>query len=309
MCDRPRRSDRTPTWMPLVRRSRGCLPRLAQQAHQVDPWAGGVDQHAAPRHQLVAVDVVAHRDPRHAPVLEHEAGRLGVIGDHRAETGGRLRDLHDQARIVGEVLVVEPRSVHMVRAQHRLQGDRLLLRQHAVALFVRDAGEPIVGPQPDADLGVAAAAADRDQHLPRAGQVRRQLAQRVALGRRLANQADVALLQVAQAAVHELGGAAAGAAGEVAALDQPDRQPAQRRVARHPGTGDPAADDQHVEGLVGQAPEVPGAGLRRELGEPGHDSQPISCAASSLSTKRRWGAFGPLRSCRPWPPAGSCSSA
>ena len=124
--------------------------------------------------------------------------------------------------------------------------------EHAIALFVGDAGQPVVGPQPDAELGVARPAADRHHHLHGPSEMRCELADRVTFGRRLAHETDVALLQIAHAAVNELGRAAAGPAGEIAALDQGDRQAPQRSVAGNAGARDAAADDDQIEALFGQ---------------------------------------------------------
>ena len=71
--------------------------------------------------------------------------------------------------------------------------------------------------------------------------------QDAALDRALVRDADLAAGEVAQAAVHQLRAPPAGAEGEVARLQQGDRQAAASRVEGHPGTGHPAADDQQVD--------------------------------------------------------------
>jgi hypothetical protein len=83
--------------------------------------------------------------------------------------------------------------------------------------------------------------------------VRRVLHEPRALAQRLVHEADVALLQVPQAAVHHLGGLRGGARGEVVAFDERRAQTAAGGVERAPGAGDAAADHQHVEGGVGQS--------------------------------------------------------
>ena len=55
-------------------------------------------------------------------------------------------------------------------------------------------------------------------------------------------------LEVAHAAVDELGGARAGARREVVPLDQGDREAAGRRVEGDAGARRPAADDEDVKG-------------------------------------------------------------
>ena len=62
----------------------------------------------------------------------------------------------------------------------------------------------------------------------------------------LQHQAEVAGLQVAQAAVDQAAGARAGAGAEVVLLHQHRPESPHRRVAGHAGAGDAAADHQEV---------------------------------------------------------------
>ena len=79
--------------------------------------------------------------------------------------------------------------------------------------------------------------------------MRRQLDHQLALQQRLAHQAEVEVLEVAQAAVDQLGGAARGAGGVVLALDQGHAVAARGRVERHAGAGDAAADHHEIEAV------------------------------------------------------------
>ena len=85
--------------------------------------------------------------------------------------------------------------------------------------------------------------------------MRRVAAQPLALVERLVDEADVALLEVAQAAVDELGALRRRAAGEVVGLDEGRAQAPGGGVEGDAGAGDAAADDEHVERLGGQALE------------------------------------------------------
>ena len=93
-------------------------------------------------------------------------------------------------------------------------------------------------------------------------------AQALALAQRLVDEADVAVLQVAQAAVHELGRLRRRAAGEVVALDQRGAQPAAGGVEGDAGAGDAAADDQHVERLRQRCSARRGRRSRAPSGQP-----------------------------------------
>ena len=80
--------------------------------------------------------------------------------------------------------------------------------------------------------------------------------QALALVQRLVDEADVAVLEVAQPAVDELGRLRRRARGEVVPLDERGAQPAGGGVERHAGAGDAAADDEHVEDAGAEAGEV-----------------------------------------------------
>ena len=78
------------------------------------------------------------------------------------------------------------------------------------------------------------------------------LEQQAALAQRLAHEVEVALLEVAQAAVDELARPARGAGGEVGGLHERDGEPAGRGVERGAGAVDPPPMID-VELLVGEA--------------------------------------------------------
>ena len=85
--------------------------------------------------------------------------------------------------------------------------------------------------------------------------MRRVLERALAFVERLVDEPDLTLLEVAQAAVHELGALRARARGEVVALDQRGAQAPGGGVERHPGAGDAATDHQDVEALVAESLE------------------------------------------------------
>src|SRR5215212_10549952 len=70
------------------------------------------------------------------------------------------------------------------------------------------------------------------------------------LQKRRPNQAQVEVLQVPEAPVDHLRGAARGALAEVVALHEGDRIAARGGVEGDPGAGDPASDDDHVEVIL-----------------------------------------------------------
>ena len=80
------------------------------------------------------------------------------------------------------------------------------------------------------------------------------------LAQRLAHEAQVEHLEVAQAAVDQLARAAGRARRDVARLHERDREPAGGRVQGDAGAGDAAADHEDVEHLRAHALERTGAG-------------------------------------------------
>ena len=73
--------------------------------------------------------------------------------------------------------------------------------------------------------------------------MRRDVVNHLLLDARLVHQADAALRQVAQPAVQQAARTAAGAEGKVVLLDQPDPQPAHRRIPGDARADNAAADD------------------------------------------------------------------
>ena len=140
----------------------------------------------------------------------------------------------------------------------------------------------VVEVQPDADEAVGARAVEgRHDERQRAHEVRRERDHQLALEQRLAHEAEVEVLQVAQAAVDELARAARGPRGVVGALEQRDAVAARGGVERDAGAGDPAADDDDVELLLASAAR---AWLRsittRSLAEAGAQIWPSSAVIS-----------------------------
>ena len=89
----------------------------------------------------------------------------------------------------------------------------------------------------------------RKQEAQRPDQVGRDPEQDPPLPVGLEHQANVAGLQVPQAAVDQAAGPRAGAGAEVVLVHQHHPEPPHRRVAGDPGAGDAASDHQDVSRL------------------------------------------------------------
>ena len=251
-------------------------------AQLVGPHAGGVDHPRGHHLELVAGGPVAHQCPGGATVALHQPADLEPVGAHRAEALGLAEHGEHQPGVVGLAVVEQVAGRRLAGGQRGQQLGHLVAVDDPVAggapvrlavpVEVRAAAPAAPGAQAlarhhrihvqsHAEHAVGALAPERRHHqLERAHQVGSQRDVDRALQQRLAHQAQVELLQVAQPAVHQLGRAAGGAGREVGLLHQRHAVATRGGVQRHPGAGDPAADHQHVELVLGQGGDGVGAG-------------------------------------------------
>ena len=82
--------------------------------------------------------------------------------------------------------------------------------------------------------------------------MRRQLPEAKAFPAGFCDQPEGRLFEIAEPAMDEFRGSAGGTAGEVGLFDQCNPQSAQGRVARDARAKNTAANDEHIEGRVGQ---------------------------------------------------------
>jgi len=159
-----------------------------------------------------------------------------------------------------EIVEVVAGAAQVLGSDARLQAQHIHRREHAIALARAARRQPVVEREADADLDEPARGVpvDRHQEGQRPHEVRRQPPQALALGERLAHEAEVEQLEIAQAAVDQLRGARGGGGGEIALVDQRDRQASQGQVAGGAGPGHAAAEDDDVVVAVGQRPGARG---------------------------------------------------
>ena len=148
------------------------------------------------------------------------------------------------------------------------------------------AGEQVVEEDPCPDVGaLVEPVAEGEEERDRVDQVGRDPEQDRPLAEGLADEGEVVELEVAQAAVDELGGAAGGARRPVLGLHDPDPQAPGRGVEGGAGADDPPAHHQQVEGLGAEDGEVGGVALG---GEPGHRGRAHGRSSScSIQPKER----------------------
>jgi hypothetical protein len=106
----------------------------------------------------------------------------------------------------------------------------------------------------------------------RPGEVRRRRPhQDGALAGALPGQAELAVGEVPEPAVHQLRRPPAGPGRQVGPLAQRHGEPPRGGVQRHARAGHPAADDQDVDAALGQDLQVRGPPGERQPAGPGHD--------------------------------------
>jgi hypothetical protein len=225
-------------------------PHPARLVHQVRPDAGAHDHPGGAHVEGPAALLVKHAGPRHPRAVAEQRGGGGP-GDHGgAVPGGRPRHGDRVPGVVHLSVVVHHRARQPVgpqrgrAAQCPPRGQVPVMRNGALHPLHR-----VVDHQPRADVwSFHDLLVQRVHERDRPHQVRCQPAhQQVALPQCLPDELEVALFQVPQAAVNELGRPRRGTRRQVPGLDKADPQAPRRRVERGAGPGDTAADDQHVE--------------------------------------------------------------
>ena len=175
-----------------------------------------------------------------------------MVGDRRAGVLGVEHVFQDQARVVGLAVTVEmgphqPGGAQVRGRAYRARGPRFAARRRVGATApTRCRGSRPLPERPGPDVRP-----ERQERESRRGG--RDGARCASDARRSASpsntSAEVSVLQVAEAAVDQLRGAAGGLASEVAGLDERDVQAPQRGVACGRRAGGPAAHHQQVERL------------------------------------------------------------
>ena len=143
-----------------------------------------------------------------------------MVEERTALLHGRLGQVDGQAGIVKLPVVVEHAAPQAVGLEVAQAPQRFLLAQVHRGPQAELAGQQVVHRQADGIVRPAPPVVVRNDKILVFHQVRRVAQQQAPLVKRLAHQRNVALGQVAHAAVHQLGAAAAGALGVINLLEQ-----------------------------------------------------------------------------------------
>src|SRR5690606_12956725 len=140
-------------------------------------------------------------------------------------------------------------------AQHRFGLERASLAQHSMPPHIPETGKERVEPDARGKLPERdpVSPMQREEKIDGMHEVRRNPEQRLPLAHRFEDQAQMPLLEVAQAAMHQAARAGAGAGAEVVLLHQNGAEPAHGGIAGDAGPGNAAADHQQVRALGGKA--------------------------------------------------------
>ena len=255
--------------------------------HLGDPGAGGVDDH--PRRDGAAARQLG------GPGLAVAAGgeQFGAGGDLGAALGGVERVEDDQPGIVdpGVPIGGEPearasaareRGVACATPRERgrlaAAGEQIVERRARARIIHH--GRPPGGSGRTNSSGRTMCGAVREQDL--------------ALVQRFADQPELVLLEIAQAAVDQLGRGRAGMGGEIVLLDQQHVEPAPGRVARDRRAVDAAADDRGGRSSPCAAYPAPRSSFQRKLESSTavfKDSEiPAYAGMTGMASKRLTGA-------------------
>ena len=235
---------------------------VGQPEQAVHPDAGGVDHVPGADLVLVAGEVVTHpgaADPCSVAVPQ-QPDHLGVGERERPEPACRLGHGEHQPRVVGRRVAVHVGVAQPAALQRRRPADGVVGVDPLVPPDAPHPGQHVVGGEADAEQPASRGVRPhRVEEVHRPDEMRGQAHQRLPLGDALVHQPDLVVLQVAQPAVDQLAGLAAGAAGQVAAVDDGHAEPPAGRVQRDAGPGRAHPDDQHVQLPAGRLGHLGGA--------------------------------------------------
>ena len=237
--------------MPWLVTTSGSACAIGHAANGIGEDAGGIDDDARGDGELFARFFVAGSDAVDvALAVAQKAGRRAVIHERCAVIGGGHGEMDEKARVVELAVVVDHAAAQFFRLKCRQPLQSLFLGEKlrcAKAIF---AGEQVVELEADAVEGRLPPGVIGHDESEIVDEVRRVLAKQAAFFQRRHHERDIALLEIAHAAMDELGAAAAGALAEVVRLEQDHVEAARSCIDGDAHAGCATADDGDVPGLL-----------------------------------------------------------
>ena len=194
---------------PLGRAEQGGGAGVLHLAEPVTPGPGRVHHDPGPDEAPSPAEPVLHLRAHDAAGGPLQADDRHVVGHQRAVLDRRPRRGQGQPGVVALRVVEERTAPESALTQHRLGLEQRALAQHAVPLHIAEQRQEIVEPHAGREPRRAypVAAVERKDERQGPDQMGRDPEQHPALPVGLEHQAEVAGLQVAQAAVHQSAGA------------------------------------------------------------------------------------------------------
>jgi hypothetical protein len=248
--------------------------RGVEAADLIAPGPGGVDEDAGADGELLPGEVIDEGGATGPTLLEEEPANGDMVEDDGTGLGGAEGVDEGEAGVIGGGVVVAGAAGEAVGAETGDGLDDLTGAEGAGGLHVPEEREGVIEHEAGGELpaGDASALVDGPDEGKRPDEVGGEPEEAGALDARLEDEGEVAVLEVADAAVDEAGGAAGSPGGEVLALDEGDAQAAEGGIAGDPAAGDTAADDEEVEELGGESEQALGSrGGRRRRRTKGDD--------------------------------------
>jgi hypothetical protein len=253
-------------------------------AHEADVAAGfprttGVDETAGADEELIARETIFGGDFEMVAGAGPMAGG-DIVGDGGAKQGGVEEVFEEEAGGVDAAIVEDGGGVEPGLGEVGLELAELGWGEITAGGDVERAGELIVEPEPGAVEEAVGESAERStiegqdegQGLDEVGG---EFEEGGAFAEGFANEAELKVFQITEAAVDQLGIAPAGAGGEVGFVDEGGAAGlsggagAEHEVAEDAGAIDAAADDEDIEEPGAEGGEALGAMVRRECARHG----------------------------------------
>jgi hypothetical protein len=229
-------------------------PALSDQrgAQSVGPGARRVHHQSRRQHGFGAVQLVPRADTGDHAVAQNQIDGFHVVQGPRTIGARLVEDTEHQAGIIHERIAIVRSTAQPVLAKAGHASEKVRASRE---VMVPHAGKKVIERQHEAENPAPRKeAAIMGEPVTHAGDQPRCLAQQaLSFGERMADQPDIALRDVAEAAMHHLRRAARGAPGVIALFQQEGTQTSARAFPCDASAGDAAADHDHVPAVLIQA--------------------------------------------------------
>ncbi len=225
-----------------------------QSAQGIAPGAGRIDDDARLHVCAGAGEAVLEPHPVDPAVGPEQVGDPGMGGDLGAMGQGGADGGEGEPRIVALGVVVAHPAHQPPFPDHRLGLQHATLAEQPMPPHIPEGRQQVIQPDPGPQFpqGYPVPPVHGEDERQRLDQVRCDVEQDLPFAQRLEDQAEVALFEVAQAAVNQAAGAGAGAPGDVLLIHHDRPEAAHGGISGDTGAGDSGADHEQVGGCPGQ---------------------------------------------------------